>query len=131
MSRENVEAIRRLYQAMNARESDAAARLTHPSLEWIPDKRVGEPPVRGREAVIRFFINRAEMFEDIGMETERLWETGDQVLAFIRVSGQGTASGAGFEIRIAHLWTLADGLVIRGEGYGDRAEALEAAGLSD
>jgi ketosteroid isomerase-like protein len=51
------------------------------------------------------------------------------VLAFIRVSGAGVSSGAGFEIRIAHLWALTDGQVVRGEGFGDRGEAAEAAGV--
>ena len=53
------------------------------------------------------------------------------MLVFVRVSGSGAGSGPGFDIRIAHLWTLSDGVVVRGEGYGDRDEALEAAGLSE
>ena len=49
----------------------------------------------------------------------------------LRVSGRGQASGAGFEIRVAHLWTLRDGVAIRGEGFGNRAEALKAAGIAE
>ena len=131
MPQENVEIIRRLYGAMDARELEAVRELAHPDLEWVPDERVGEGPVRGLENVIRFFSDRAEMFEDLRTETEHLWETSDQVLAFIRVRGVGRGSGAGFDIRIAHLWTLSDGLVVRGKGYGDRDEALEAAGLPE
>ena len=37
----------------------------------------------------------------------------DKVLAFVRVTGVGRARGAEFDIRIAHLWTLRDGLVVR------------------
>jgi ketosteroid isomerase-like protein len=48
---------------------------------------------------------------------------------FVRFIGSGVSSGAAFDIRIAQLWTLKDGLAVRGEGYGDRDEALEAAGL--
>jgi len=68
------------------------------------------------------------MFDDVATEAERM-DADDKVLAFVRVTGVGTASGAEFDIRIAHLWTLRDGLVVRGEGYGDRDRALEAAGL--
>ena len=85
MSQENVEVIRRLYQAMNVRDSEAFAELAHPALEWVPDQRLGEEPVRGREKVIRFFSDLAQMFEDLRTETERVWETGDQVLVFVRV----------------------------------------------
>ena len=81
--------------------------------------------------MIRFFTERADMFGEIHTEVERLEAVDDTVLAFIRVSGRGEASGAGFDIRIGHLWTLRDGVVVRGEGYGDRGAALEAAGLND
>ncbi|MET0127097.1 MAG: nuclear transport factor 2 family protein [Solirubrobacterales bacterium] len=129
MSQENVEVVRRLYEAMLSQDLEAAAALTHPEAEWISDHRVGDAPVRGRENVIRFFTDRAEMFDDLRIEIERVSETGERVLVFLRLTGTGRASGAAFEIRIAHLWTLRGGVVVRGEGYGDRGEALEVAGL--
>ena len=131
MSEENVEIVRRLYRAMDARDVEAFAEFGHPDAEWIPDSRVGQGPVRGRENVIQFFTDRAEMFDEYHVEVERFWEKDDQVLAFVRVTGRGGASGATFDIRIGHLWTVRDGVVVRGEGYGDRAKALEAAGLSE
>ncbi len=80
--------------------------------------------------MIEFFLDRASVFGEVEIEIERLLDQDDRVLAFVRMAGSGAASGAAFEIRIAHLWTLRDGIVVRGEGYGDRAEALEAFGLS-
>jgi SnoaL-like domain len=65
MSQENVEIVRRLYRAMNAWDREAFAELADPDSEWIPDSRVGEGPVRGRENVIRFFTDRAEMFNEV------------------------------------------------------------------
>jgi ketosteroid isomerase-like protein len=126
-----VEIVRDLYAAMNARDLKAAVEFVHPEVEWIPDRRVGEGPIRGRESVLRFFTDTAEMFDHLVAEIERLSEIDDRVLAFIRVEGSGGLSGAGFDIRIGHLWTLRDGLVIRGEGYGSRAEALAAVGLRE
>jgi ketosteroid isomerase-like protein len=131
MSQENVEIVRRLYSAMNARDLEAIAELVHPEAEWIPDSRVGEPPVRGRENVINFFTDLAEMFDELRTEVERCCAKDERVLVFVRVTGRGKASDAAFEIRIGHLWTVRDGVVVRGEGYGDRGEALEAAGLSE
>ena len=131
MSQQHVEIVRRLYRALNARDSVRAAELTHPDIEWIPDSRVGEGPVRGRDNVARFFVDRTAMFEKLQTEVERCWDKDDQVLAFVRIRGRGRASGADVDIRIAHPWTLRDGLVERGEGYGDRREALEAAGVDE
>ena len=131
MSQENVEIVRHLYRAIDALDFEAGAELAHPDAEWIPDSRVGEGPVRGREDVIRFFTDRAEMFGELRTEAERFWDVGDRVLVFVRVAGRGRASDAPFEVRVGHLWTVRDGAVVRGEGYGNRAEALEAVGLRE
>lgn len=80
---------------------------------------------------MRFFLDRAEVFRDLRIEVERCWEKADRVVVFLRVTGRGGASGADFEIRIGHLWTVRDSLLVRGEGYGDRREALKAAGISE
>jgi ketosteroid isomerase-like protein len=130
VSGQNVEIVRRLYAAMNTRDADAVTALAHPDVEWIPDSRVGEGPIRGRDNVIRFFAERAAMLDELRAETERCWGKDDRVLVFVRVTGRGHASGAKFKIRIGHLWNLRDGVVVRGEGYGDRGKALEAAGVS-
>jgi len=131
MSQKKTEIVRALYEAMNDQDSGRVAELIHPEVEWVPDSRVGEGPIKGRESVIRFFMDRAEMFDEYHVEVERLWEKDDQVLAFIRVRGSGQGSGAQFDIRIGHLWIVHDEVGVRGEGYGDRGKALEAAGLSD
>jgi ketosteroid isomerase-like protein len=123
------ELVRRLYHLMNAGDVAAAAELLHPDAEWIPDSRVGQEPARGRENIMRFFVDTAEPFDSFHVEPEDLWETGDRVLVFVRVTGRGERGGAPFEIRIAHLWTVRNGLLMRGEGYGDRGEALEVAGV--
>ncbi len=131
MSQENIEIVRRLYQALNARDLPAVGALTHPAVEWIPDSRVGEGPVRGRDNVVRFFMDRAEIFDELHSEPEAFREQEDKVLVFVRTTGRGHGSGATFEIRLGHLWTVHDGVVVRGEGFGDRREAVAAAGMTD
>src|SRR5262245_52724715 len=131
MSEGNVEVVRALYEAMNERDVERSTALTHPDVEWISDPRLGMSPRVGREAVLGFFLDQAEMFDDVRIEVERLADSGDKVLALIRVTGQGTSSGAAVDISIGHVWTVRDGVVVRGEGYGDRDEAARAAGLSE
>jgi ketosteroid isomerase-like protein len=45
----------------------------------------------------------------------------------------GTASHTGIEVDVewAAVWTIRDGKVLRAQGYLNRAEAIEAAGLSE
>jgi uncharacterized protein len=131
MSEENGQLVRRLYAAMDARDAAGVAELVDPNAEWVPDRRVGEGPVRGRDDILQFFVDRVEVLDQLSTEIVRLWESGDRVLVFLRVRGRGSASGAGFDIRIAHLWTLRGGKLVRGQGFGDRNEALEAAGIRE
>ena len=131
MSEENVEIVRRLYGAMDARDFDTIAVLAHHDAEWIHDRRVGEGPVRGLENVIRFFADQDEMLAELRVEPERFWETGNRSSSSSTRPAGGRASDAPFDIRHAHLWTLQEGVVVRGEAFGDRDEALEAAGLGE
>jgi ketosteroid isomerase-like protein len=131
MSQSSLETVQRLYEAMNARDPARAVELAYPDAEWIPDSRVLEGAIRGRDNVIRFFMDRAEMFQHLHVEVERCWEQDDRVLVFLRVTGRGEASAADFEIRIGHLWTLRDGRIVRGQGFGDRGDALKAAGIEE
>jgi ketosteroid isomerase-like protein len=104
--------------------------LLHPEAEWIPDPRTGIAPKHGREEVIAFFLDQAEMFGDVQVEVDDLRESGDRVCALIRVAGSGFASGARVDIRIGHVWDVREGRITRGEGFGDRERALESAGLT-
>jgi ketosteroid isomerase-like protein len=49
---------------------------------------------------------------------------------YVRTSGTAKQSGAAVEIPAAHVITLRDGRIVRIQVFLDRAEALEAAGLS-
>jgi ketosteroid isomerase-like protein len=56
---------------------------------------------------------------------------GDELVAVIHTIARGQGSGIRVENRIAHLWTFRDGKATRFRVYLSRAEALEAAGLSE
>jgi ketosteroid isomerase-like protein len=130
MSQVNVEIVRRGYEHFN-RTGATDYGLFDPEAEFIPDSRTGETPIHGRDDVIAYLADRASMFRQMHVDVERAWDRNDHVLAFVRVTGSGSASGAGFEIRIAHLWTLRDGKLVRCQAFGNRDEAVEAAGLSE
>lgn len=121
--------IAELYRRFSAGEFAEAAELATEEVEWIPDRRVGIAPLRGRDAVMGFFRERAEMFDEFSTEVDELQAVGETVLAMLHVRGRGHASGAEFEIRIGHVWEVRGGRVVRGRGFGDRDEARQAAGF--
>ena len=81
MSEENVELVRRAYKGFADVGVAPLAELAHPSVEWIPDRRVGEGPIQGRDKVSEFFTDRAAMFGEMEYEVEQTWDLGEQVLA--------------------------------------------------
>jgi ketosteroid isomerase-like protein len=71
---------------------------------------------RGPEAIRAYFAQWTGMFEGIDFRAEELIEAGDEVFAWIRVSGTGVASGAAVEMEQARIWTFRNGKVLRGGG---------------
>ena len=131
MSEENVETVRRIYDAFAEGDFARALEEGEPDFEWIPPEQDIQGPVQGKESLRRFLEDQDEAFEDFRVEAEELKVRGDQVLAFIQVSGRGRGSGVEFDIRAATLWTFRGGRLIRGQVFPDRRDALEAAGLEE
>jgi ketosteroid isomerase-like protein len=94
MSQENVEVVRAAYAAIDARDFRRVNELARSDIEWIPDRRVGAGPIRGRDEVIEFFTGRASMFGEIDAELERAWDRGDPS---ITARFSGPMGRAGFE----------------------------------
>jgi ketosteroid isomerase-like protein len=130
MSQENVKVVRRIYEALNERAIQRYPELIDPDFVWIPDERFTftEGPIRGRENVQRYWEDLAESIHP-DVELEELFDQGDQVMALVRVRGQGDASGVALDTQTAHLWTLRHGRAVKVEVYADRDKALEAVEL--
>ena len=133
MSQENVEIVRRGVEALNAGDLDRhCAEFFNPEVGWRtsaedPDAatpgdwgRTGVTSSSGWRALKVYHVN-VEEFIDVGA---------DRVLTWNRYTGRGRESGVPADWHLAIIFTLRDGRIVRGEEYFDRAEALEAAGVS-
>jgi ketosteroid isomerase-like protein len=131
MSEENVEIVRAIYA--DPRGLIAAAKRAAPDVEFdFTDAYPDRPILKGVEEMRRFRETGPWRGSPIHIEPERFLDVDDErVLAFVRVSTTGRDSGAEVEMRPAHEFTIRDGLIVRFKAYRDRAEALEAAGLSE
>lgn len=79
-----------------------------------------EPGHRGIEA---FIDDQVEQFEGWAIEPEDYVRNGDRVAILVRQRGRGRASGIEIEIRVAQIWTIRDGLVVRFEGVANHDDA--------
>ena len=130
MSEENVEKVRRGYEAFNRRDWDAAFADFDDSVVWRPLVSVETDELRGKDAVRESWLSSVESL-DIRIEIHELIPVGaDKVLAVATWTGRGSAGDIPVVATAAQIFTLRDGRLVRVESYTDRREALEAAGLS-
>ena len=133
MSEENVEIIRRGYEAFADGRIDF--RFLDTEIEWIGPREFPDlaEPRHGHEGVRQYMAKLSEVFDDYRMVAEEFIDLGnDQVLVFAREGGRG--KGSGLEVQTnptAHLYSLRDGKAIRMQSYWERAQALEVAGLRE
>ena len=72
----------------------------------------------------------AEAWEELRLEAEEFIDAGDSVVVLLHEFRRGKGSGVEMETDTAVVYEVHNGRVVRLQGYMDRAEALEAAGLS-
>ena len=132
MSQENVEIARLGYEAFNRGDIDSLLDLCAPGIEWRDFATIDTETVTGKEAVRAYFETVMEAWEEIRLEPEEITDLGgDRVLVVSHLTARGKGSGIGVDGRGADLLTFDGGSLVRWMGYADRAQALEAAGLSE
>jgi ketosteroid isomerase-like protein len=132
MSQENVEIVERWIDTANRDGIEIALRFLDSEIEWITTGLFVEPgSYRGHEGVLRYIGDVAAEFEDVHAEPAGLIDAGEQVVLPVRISGRGRQSGAAVDLRLTMLISLRGGMIVRVRNYAEKAEALEAAGLSE
>ncbi|MEK6252721.1 MAG: nuclear transport factor 2 family protein [Actinomycetota bacterium] len=132
MSQENVETVRKMYEALNRDDVDGFLQLCAPGFEVrdLPELP-GSSVAVGHEAVRAWWDQLFDPFEDLRFDAEEFIDAGDRVVVLNHATARGRGSGAKVEMHFASVWTLNDGKAVRFISYSDHAEALEAAGLSE
>jgi ketosteroid isomerase-like protein len=132
MSQKNVEILRAFYEALNRGDWEAASRQLSPEIEWETDPRHPEAGIyRGHEGFRRFLEDIEAPFEQTITEIEECFTRDDKVAAFVKIRRRPEGGSADVEIRIGELWTVRDGKLVRGQGFGEREKALEALGPAE
>ena|SRR5437016_5126879 len=132
MSQENVEAMRVAMGAFSRRDVDAFGAFFADDAEIVPVRAALEGTVyRGPDAAAQYCAAVDETWENLTWEIEDMRDGGNWVLALGRIRGEGRGSGVGIDSRAGWVARFSDGLATSFHTYADRAEALEALGLSE
>jgi ketosteroid isomerase-like protein len=132
VSQENVEVVRRMYDAYARGEFELSLSYLDSEIEF--SQPAGEPGAGtyfGHEGVAQALASWTGAWDNYRVEVEELVDFDEHVLARTRHHGRGKGSGADTELRIFQLWTLRHDKIVRARMYYDEADALEATGLRE
>jgi ketosteroid isomerase-like protein len=131
MSQENVDLIRQGYEHF-ARTGEPDVSAYAPEVKWhSAAEDPGLDVFHGVEGVKKLIEDVQEQLEDFRTEPFEFLDAGDRVVAGLVHRGRGKGSGAEVEMREWNVFLFRGGKVVSVHEYGDREDALRAAGLSE
>jgi uncharacterized protein len=131
MSRENVDRVRRGFEAFSSGGVEALLELVDPDFETTtpPELTVEPATYRGHDGLRRYFDSFYEIMEEIRFEPEEFIDAGDRVVVPVCLIARGRGTGIEAEQRLVFVWTVREGKMLRLDSYATKAEALAAVGL--
>jgi ketosteroid isomerase-like protein len=129
MSQENVEIVRRAWEASDRRDTEALFALYDPAIVWHSHYGPISGSYHRHEGVRQFFREWTDALETFRARAVEFIDAGDCVVVDVRVWARGKGSGVEAEMPQGHLCRVRDGLLIRIEIFETKERALEAAGL--
>jgi ketosteroid isomerase-like protein len=131
MSQENVDLVRRVHEWWARGDFGVGADLLASDFEWHQFPQAVEPGTRRGAEVGGALRKIFEVYEDLRVDAREFIDAGDKVVASGRARATARGSGLQLDNRVALVWTVRDGNLVRIEVFTDRREALEAAGLRE
>ena len=126
MSEENVELVRRIYEAWE--REDSARDFIAEDIEYVNPSYAVEPGTRrGRKS---FRVIR-DTYEDFQIQVERYVDAGEEVVVLAQYKASGQGSGVPVSGEHGYVWTVRDGQAVRFQWFQSHREALEATGQAN
>ena len=133
MSEQNVQAMRRLYDAFNAGDLETFAKGLSPHIVWNEaDNSLYSAgnPYRSFAAVIDgVFDPTARDFDDFDVDLEQLLDAGDHVVGTGRYRGRHKATGQDLSAQFCHVMHIdLEGRLDRVQEYADTLHEAQVTG---
>lgn len=126
MSQENVELVRRIYEAWGREES--ARDFIAEDIEYVNPSYAVESGTRLGRASFRVV---RETYGDFKVRVEQYVDAGDEVVVLAQYKGSGGGSGVPVSGEHGYVWTVRDGQAVRFQWFQSHREALDAAGQAN
>jgi ketosteroid isomerase-like protein len=127
---ENVDLVRRSFEAMKTWDVDALLRVYDQDVEFLPltGTRVESGGYRGHEGVREYFAEARDLWDVLEPEGDDYRDLGDRVVVAGRCRVRGRTSGAESNPACAWVIGVRDGAIVSHRTCATFEEALEAAG---
>jgi ketosteroid isomerase-like protein len=132
MSQENVEVVRRNFEAWNRRDLTTwlASFRSDAEIDWSRSRAPFKGVYRGHGELEVFWDEFWSTFEDVQLETHDFTEVGSEVVVPNTAHMRGR-QGIEVVARTTLVLTVDNGQITRLRLFDERAEALEAVGLRE
>jgi ketosteroid isomerase-like protein len=133
MSQENVEIVRRAWEAYSVGGIEALLPLYRPDVRIYPTPEFLEEPIyEGHDGLRRLAAGFTDNFDNWGWELHELREAGSRVLALAEMTGQIKDS----RVPMREPWGVVfsdfrDGMIGEVRYFRSQEQALKAVGLSE
>jgi ketosteroid isomerase-like protein len=133
MSQQNVELVRRHYEAFARGEVETALQMRDEQIEFrVAEHSVFDrgTPFRGRQEVTgRIFRRLGTEWDGFTVEPQILHDAGDVIVMQGRYGGTCKARGRSTKAQVVHVWTIRKGKLSQFQQYVDTAEMRAVVGL--
>jgi ketosteroid isomerase-like protein len=133
MAIDNVEIVRRGYEAFEEGGVEAILQFLDPDIEWHMSAAFTRAPrvYRGHDGVREVFRFFDENIDDLRADPHEFIEAGDRVIVPVRLHGRAKGSGKPVAYELVQVWVGREGKAIRLVTYPDREAALADVSLAD
>ena len=128
MSQENVERVRKGFEAHNRGDLDALVEFYDPDVVF---ETLLLGTHHGNEAIRLIYEENQKTLSGYDVVPVELIDAGDRVVAVAQTVGSGPVSQIAVEDQFAFVFTFAGERCVREQAFRNKKEALKAAGLSE
>jgi ketosteroid isomerase-like protein len=127
MSEQNVEFVKGIYGAFDQGDVPAVLGAFADDIEWFEAEGMPYGGLhRGPEAVAqKVFGPITEDVDGFALVREEFLASGDTVVAVVRYTGTGKATGKALDVPAAHVWDIRDGKLARFRQFIDTVKYAE------
>ena len=132
MSQENVELVKRLYDAWREGGFGVVPALMDPEIEYVNPPYAVEPGTRlGYEGFAIAARNIRNVYPARRFEPLEFHDAREQVAVRVRVIARGVGSSVEVDVERGYVFDVRDGKVVRFAWFNEPLEALRAVGLAE